>query len=477
MTLKLHNSMTRGLEVFEPQDPKHVRVYGCGPTIYDFAHIGNFRTFAAFDLLHRTLRWKGFGVEFVVNYTDVDDKTIRAATAAGVTIREYTPKFADAFEADGEAIGLLPFTKNPRATDYVPQMVEFVVRLIEKGLAYVVEGGSVYFSIAEFPGYGKLSGIDPDSVRPGARVAVDEYGKDDLRDFALWKAAKAEDEAAGAAWDSPWGRGRPGWHLECSVMSIAEMGNTLDLHVGGEDLKFPHHEDEIAQSEGATGEPFVRYWMHVKHLLLEGRKMSKSLGNTTTIRQLLDEGVAPAAIRHQLLSAHYRSELNFTRLGLEQSGAAVQRLVDFRRRVSEAEAGPDGTLDEAVEASTARALVAFEAALDDDLNTPEAFSALFGLIRDGNAALDQTGTISESARAQLLGAVDSMDEVFGLLTLTEAAALSSEDEEWIEERIMARNDARGRRDFAAADAIRDELSARGIVLEDAAGKTRWKRLG
>lgn len=477
MTLHLHNSMTRTLEAFEPQDPEHVRVYGCGPTIYDFAHIGNFRTFTAFDLLHRTLLWKGFGVEFVVNYTDVDDKTIRAAAAAGVTIAEYTPKFAEAFESDSRAIGLLPFTKNPMATHYVAEMVEFVERLIEKGLGYVTEDGSVYFSIAKFPGYGKLSGVDTEHVRAGARVAVDEYGKDDLRDFALWKAAKDEDEKAGAAWDSPWGRGRPGWHLECSVMSICEMGNTLDIHIGGEDLKFPHHEDEIAQSEGATGEPFVIMWMHVKHLLLESRKMSKSLGNTTTIRQLLDEGVSPAAIRHQLLSAHYRSELNFTRVGLEQSGAAVQRLVDFRRRVDEVKPGDDAEGGAALSRSAAAALEAFEAALDDDLNTPEAFAALFGFIRDANATLDASPGVTDAGRTAVLDAVDSMDRVFGLLELAEGPALSDEEATWIDERIRARNEARGRRDFAEADAIRDELAGRGIVLEDSAEGTRWKRVG
>ncbi len=477
MSLRLHNSMTRRVEAFEASGSERVRVYGCGPTIYDFAHLGNFRTFVAFDLLHRVLRWKGFDVDFVVNYTDVDDKTIRAAAAAGVTIREYTPRFADAFEEDGTAIGLLPFTKNPRATDYIPQMVEFVEQLIKKDLGYVTEDGSVYFPISNFPGYGRLSGVDLESIRPGARVAVDEYGKDDLRDFALWKAAKPEDEAAGAAWDSPWGRGRPGWHLECSVMSIAELGDTLDIHIGGEDLKFPHHEDEIAQSEGATGKTFVRYWMHVKHLVLEGTKMSKSLGNTTTIRQLLDEGVPPAAIRHQLLSAHYRSELNFTRVGLEQSASAVQRLVDFRRRVTEAQPGEDGPLDRTIATATERAMAAFEAAIDDDLNTPEAFAALFGLIREGNAGLDHGSGISDDARVQLLGALDSMDSVFGLLELSATQTVSGEDGTWIEERIAARNDARGRRDFSEADAIRAQLAERGIVLEDGADGTRWKRVG
>ena len=259
MTLHLHNTLSRSLEPFEPVDPPHVRVYGCGPTVYDFPHIGNYRSFLVYDLLHRYLEWIGYQVRLVVNLTDVDDRTIAAAAQRGVLLREHTAPFADAFLADARTLGVLPADVYPRATEYVERMVAFVERLVGKGLAYVTEDGSVYFSIAAFPGYGRLSRVDPKTLRAGVRVSVDDYGKDDVRDFALWKAAKPQDEEAGAAWDSPWGRGRPGWHLECSVMSIDELGDTLDIHMGGEDLIFPHHEDEIAQSEGATAKPFVRF--------------------------------------------------------------------------------------------------------------------------------------------------------------------------------------------------------------------------
>lgn len=472
MSLKLYNSLTRRVEPFQPQDPTDVRVYGCGPTIYDFAHIGNFRTFAVYDLVHRVLRARGYGVRFVVNYTDVDDKTILAAAGQGQTVQEFTERFAEAFEADAGAIGILPFHSNPRATHFIEPMVAFVERLVERGLAYEAEDGSVYFRIASFADYGKLSGVDLEGVRAGARVAVDEYGKDDLRDFALWKAAKDVDVEAGAAWDSPWGPGRPGWHLECSVMSISELGETLDLHIGGEDLKFPHHEDEIAQSEGATGVTFARHWLHVKHLMLESRKMSKSLGNTLTVHELIEDGRSPAAVRHQLLAAHYRSEMNFTRTGLDQSAAAVQRLVDFRARVREAPEGPEGGPDLADLAATHEA--AFDAAIDDDLNVPEALSAVFNLVREVHAALDGRDGVDAPSRAAVLDALARMDSVLGLLELAEPET-DPEQAAWVEGLIQEREEARGRRDFGRADAIREELAAAGFVLEDTAQGTRWKR--
>jgi cysteinyl-tRNA synthetase len=450
-------------------------VYACGPTIYGHAHIGNFRTFVAYDLLHRYLEWNGYDVRFVMNLTDVDDKTIDAAVREGLSIAEYTRPYGEATLADADALGIRRMDAYPKATEYVPRMVAFVERLIERGVAYVADDGSVYFSIAAFPGYGKLSGMDVDQVRPGARVAVDDYSKEDARDFVLWKAAKEQDEAAGAAWDSPWGRGRPGWHLECSVMSLAELGETLDLHLGGEDLVFPHHEDEIAQSESATGEPFVRYWLHVKHLILEGRKMSKSLHNTITVRDLLARGYEPAAIRHQLLSAQYRRELNFTFDGLDASARAVQRLLDFETRLEDATTA-EGAQPLGVSEASAAAVRGFAAALDNDLNSADALAVLFTFVGQVNAALDRSaGSIRPSERAAALDTLRSIDAVLGLIeTARRSRELSEETVRWVESRIDERAAARQARDFNRADQIRDELARRGVILEDGAGGTRWK---
>ena len=475
MSLRFYNTLSRSLEEFVPLLPGKVLVYGCGPTIYDYPHIGNFRTFIAFDLLHRFLEWSGLEVRFVTNLTDVDDKTINGSLKEGVSIREFTAPFAEAFLEDAKALGIRPMDLYPKATDYVDAMVEFVRRLEAKGLAYQAEDGSVYYSISAFPEYGRLSRVDPDAVRPGARVSMDDYAKEDVRDFALWKAAKPEDEKVGAAWDSPWGRGRPGWHLECSVMSIAELGETLDIHLGGEDLIFPHHEDEIAQSEGVTGKPFVRYWLHVKHLRLEGQKMSKSIGNTVSVGDLLARGYDPSAIRHQLLSAQYRRELNFTMEGLDGSSRAVQRLVDFEARLTEwpvAEEAPRTRLPELAQAALER----FREAMNDDLNSAEALGALFVFLNEVNAELDRVGgPIRSEDRHAGVETLRSMDEILGLLELArEARAVDDNTEEWIEGQIRLRNEARNARDFAAADAIRDALAGRGVVLEDSAGGTRWK---
>ena len=474
MPLRLYDTLTRSVKDFEPAELPSVRLYACGPTVYDYAHIGNYRSFLVYDLLHRYLTWSGYDVHFVVNLTDVDDRTIQRAAEAGMEITEYTAPYSEQILADARTLGMLPARSYPLATEYVPQMVAWIEKLEKGGLAYGVEDGSVYFAIGSFPSYGRLKGLDPDASRPGARVAEDDYDKEDVRDFALWKAAKPVDEQVGAAWDSPWGRGRPGWHLECSVMSIIELGETLDIHMGGEDLVFPHHENEIAQSEGVTGKPFVRHWVHVKHLIVEGEKMSKSLGNTITVRELLDEGVEPAALRHQLMSAQYRRELNFTRGGLEGSAAAIQRMLDFEARLEE-EQGDAGADDGALAEAAVEAIDGFRAAMDDDLNTAEALAALFVFVNRSNSLLDGPTRPSPKDLVAAREALHSMDRVLGLLSVArEGRRVDADVESWIESLISERKAARESRDFQRADEIRDELADRGIVLEDSSTGTRWK---
>jgi cysteinyl-tRNA synthetase len=497
MGLHLHNTLTRRLEPFHPLEPGRAGVYACGPTIYALAHIGNFRTFVFYDLVHRVLEWQGLEVRFVMNFTDVDDKTIRAAREQGTTLERYTAPFADAVLADSEALGIRRADLYPRATAYVDRMIQLVQRLLDRGFAYATEDGSVWYDISAFRDYGRLSGRDLEQGRPGERVAADEYAKDDARDFALWKAVKPEDEEVGAAWDAPWGRGRPGWHLECSAMALCELGETLDLHLGGEDLIFPHHEDEIAQSEGATGKPFARVWLHAKHLRVEGEKMSKSAGNFITVRELLDEGVDPAAIRHLLLSAHYRSELNFTRGGLQASARAMARLLDFDARLAgvptvdpspgeqEATEAPDLAVQAGRELaeSAHRARDAFSDAILDDLNVAGALAALFVFVTEANRALDRVaGSTAPGLPSMHLttarSVLEEMDRVLGLLEVgrrsrTVDAGLAA----WVENRIEARTRARTQRNWAEADAIRDELAAAGVVLEDSATGTRWKKSG
>ncbi len=503
MVLRLHNTLTRRLEPFEPLHEGRAGVYACGPTIYGHAHIGNFRAFLFYDLVHRTLEWLGYEVRFVMNFTDVDDKTIQAARERGMTLDRYTAPYAEAMLEASDALGLRRADLYPRATAYVDHMIELVQALLDRGYAYATDDGSVWYDISAFESYGKLSGRDLEQGRQGERVAADEYGKEDARDFALWKGVKPEDEEVGAAWDAPWGRGRPGWHLECSAMAIHEVGETLDLHLGGEDLIFPHHEDEIAQSEGATGKPFARCWLHVKHLRVEGEKMSKSAGNFITVRDLLDEGIDPAAIRHLLLSAHYRSDLNFTREGLQASARAVTRLLDFEARLEEAlraaatgtgngepAAGPAGA--ETLDAVVSRAQAAFAEALLDDLNVAGALAALFVFVNEANRLLDgmpgapgttvaSPASVGGPPRAALEGArefLHDVDRVLGLLEVgRRARSVDGELAAWVEERIRERKEARAARNWARADEIREELSGRGIVLEDSAGGTRWKRAG
>ena len=416
-----------------------------------------------------------------MNLTDVDDKTIAGANRAGVTLQEYTEPFARTLFENFDALGFARADAYPRATEYVPQMVELIGKLVERGLAYEADG-SVYFDISEFADYGKLSRVDIEKGRRGERVAADEYDRGDVRDFALWKAARPEDRAVGAVWDTPWGPGRPGWHIECSAMSMGELGETFDIHGGGVDLLFPHHEDEIAQSEGATGKPFARYWLHAEFLQVDGEKMAKSTGNIFTLDDLVERGVRPSSIRYTFLTAHYRTKLNFTWEALEAGAESVRRLRSTRerlRREHPTTADPRPHDEPRLQDAASRALDEFTAAMDDDLNTSVALAAVWGLAREINSRLDELGTvaITEAEAASALEALDRMDGVLGFLRLAdreEAERVTDDLEEWVEERLAARKAARAARDFAQADAIRDEITARGIVLEDTPTGTRWK---
>jgi cysteinyl-tRNA synthetase len=477
MALRLHNTLTRTVEDFEPAEPGHVRMYTCGPTVYDRAHIGNFRAFAWEDLLRRYLRWRGYRVTQVMNLTDVDDRTIQAAIDRGVSLERVTAPVTSAFFEDWHTLGLEAAEEYPRATEHVPQMIDLVRRLEQAGYTYEKDG-SVYFAIDRFPDYGRLANIDPDALRTSGRVEGDEnYSKENPRDFVLWKGGARGHEGEVAVWDSPWGPGRPGWHLECSAMAMEYLGETLDIHTGGVDNIFPHHVNEIAQSEAATGKPFSRWWMHAEHLLSEGEKMSKSLGNFHTVPSLLARGHRPSAIRYLLLSAHYRTQLNFTLEGLKDADRAVARLYELRRRVAETEAsdGEDrgnGVLSELA----ARWRAAFTGAMDEDLAVSDALAATFTMVREANLALDGSDRVSTPDLEALRAALASFDEVFGVLALREREeeAVPAGLESWVEERIAARKAAREARDFALADTIRDELAEKGVALEDGPSGTRWK---
>ena len=477
MALRLHNTLTRTVEDFEPVEQGHVRMYTCGPTVYDRAHIGNFRAFTWEDLLRRYLKWRGYRVTQVMNLTDVDDRTIQAAIDRGLSLEGVTAPVTRSFFEDWETLGLESVERNPRATEHVPQMIDLVRRLEEAGFTYEKDG-SVYFAIDRFPGYGRLANIDPDALRTAGRVEGDEnYSKENPRDFVLWKGGARSHEGDVAVWDSPWGPGRPGWHLECSAMAMEYLGETLDIHTGGVDNIFPHHVNEIAQSEAATGKSFSNWWLHAEHLLSEGEKMSKSLGNFYTVESLLNRGHRPSAIRYLLLSAHYRTQLNFTLEGLKDADRAVGRLYELRRRLEEtpvAEAPAAGSADLEVVAERWRR--AFIEALDDDLNVSDALGATFTMVREANLALDGADRFPASGLEAVRAALDDFDSVYGVLSLREREekADSAELEAWIEERIHARAAAREARDFGLADAIRDELLERGVALEDGPAGTRWK---
>lgn len=478
MPLRFYNTLTRREEEFVPLQDGKVGMYTCGPTVYAAPHIGNLRTFFFSDLVRKYLEYRGYEVRFVMNLTDVDDKTIRGATSKGVPLGEFTEPFIESLFRDFDQLGIRRADVHPRATHYIDGMIDIIRRLQERGLAYEAEG-SVYYRIADFADYGKLSRVDLNAGRRGERVLADEYEKDDVRDFVLWKAVRPEDEQVGAAWDTPWGRGRPGWHIECSAMSMQELGETFDIHAGGVDLIFPHHEDEIAQSEGATGKPFVRYWLHGEFLLLEGDKMAKSTGNIFNLQDLVERGVRPSSIRYLFLTAHYRSKLNFTFAGLEAAAEAVRRIRESRDRLRAHPAvrdpGPRDT--PSLHPAADEALAAFAAAMDQDLNSSVALAALHELVSRVNARLHalEGRPISLAEQAAALRAFDRMDEVFGFVALSDRENVVDDDlAAWVEERIAARQAARKARDFAQADAIRDEVAGRGVTLEDTPQGPRWK---
>ncbi|MCA1620097.1 MAG: cysteine--tRNA ligase [Acidobacteria bacterium] len=465
--LKFFNTLSGQLEEFRPMVEGEAKLYVCGPTVWDFAHIGNFRTMAAFgDVLRRYLKYRGYSVTHVMNITDVEDRIIKFSAERGQTIDEYTSKYTEAFLEDFDSLGAERPEVTPRATRHIPEMVDIIKRLRDSGHAYESEG-SYYYRIGAFKDYGKLSKINfaGNIVGGSERVATDRYEKEDARDFALWKAQDAPDEPA---WDTEIGKGRPGWHIECSAMSMKYLGETFDIHAGGIDLVFPHHENEIAQSEGATGRPFARYWLHAEHLKVEGESMSKSLGNYYTFRDLQEKGFNPTAIRYLLLSVPYRKQLNFTFEGLQGAERTVESLRTFRARLREARTEPGSNAG--LKAAAARALEEFEAGMDDDLNTSVALAAVHGLRRETNTALDSC-VLREDDRRDILALLERFNSVLNVFPEDEAVLL----DEYIQRLIDERQEARHRRDFARADEIRDQLAERGITLEDTRDGVRWKR--
>ena len=446
--MNVYNSLTRRIEELKPLADNTIRLYTCGPTVYNFAHIGNFRAYAFEDVLRRVIQFNGMKVKQVMNLTDVDDKTIRGANAAGVALSDYTKTYKDAFFADLGKLNIQPAEVYPAATDHIPEMIALVEKLMEKGVAYQSEDGSVYFKVREFPGYGKLAHIDFDSQRTGLRCAADEYDKENVGDFALWKAWEPSDGPVG--WDSPWGRGRPGWHIECSAMSMKYLGPTFDLHTGGIDNLFPHHENEIAQAEAATGKEFVRTWMHCAHLRVNGEKMSKSAGNFFTLRDLIDKGWSGREIRYVLVNAHYRTGLNFAFDALEDARKSLERI---DRCVETATEG------DAPEWASAH-LAAFADAVNDDLNLPKAFAALFALVRDTNA----------HGGGPVLSVFRRMDEVLGVIFFGKSA--KTEVPADVQAMLDARAEARSQKNWAESDRIRDALAEMGWLVKDSkAGQT------
>jgi cysteinyl-tRNA synthetase len=468
MMLRLHNTLTGHKEEFRPLEAGVVRMYTCGPTVWNYSHVGNYRAYLLYDLLRRHLAVSGYRVVHVMNITDVDDRIIEQANLAGVSIAEFARRWEDVFFEDMRSLRAQDAELYPRATGHIRDMEALIEQLLANGHAYQADG-DVYFRIASFPAYGRLSRLDRAGLRPGARVATDKYEKESATDFALWKQAQPEDERVGAAWDAPFGRGRPGWHIECSAMAMKYLGETLDIHAGGVDLLFPHHENEIAQSEASSGRQFARFWLHLEHLVdATGKKMAKSAGAFTTLRDLLDAGHDPLAVRLFLLgSAHYRSRLRLNDEALHGAAEQLRRLREFADRVRRSEPGIRAD-DAALFQATQDVRDAYREALDDDLNLPEGLGRVFELIREANAALD-AGRVGPAAHEALLALLDDVDAHLDVLSI-EATTLDAA----VERLIAEREDARRARDFATADRIRDELRERGVVLEDSRDGVRWK---
>ncbi|MBA4389272.1 MAG: cysteine--tRNA ligase [Verrucomicrobia bacterium] len=461
--MRFYNTLTRRTEEFSPIEAGQVRMYTCGPTVYDFAHIGNFRAYVFEDLLRRHLRWRGFRVTQVMNLTDVDDKTIRGSLAQKIPLDEYTGKYKAAFFEDLRALNIEPAEFYPEATRHIPEMIALISKLFSNGCAYRSDDGSIYFSIAKFPAYGRLKNLDMAGMKPGARVAADEYEKENVADFALWKAWDEKD--GDVAWDSPWGRGRPGWHIECSAMSSKYLGESFDIHTGGIDNIFPHHDNEIAQSEAASGKQFVRYWLHCAHLVVDGKKMAKSLGNFYTLRDLFNRGFSGRETRYVLMACHYRQSLNFTFHALEGARASLARIDGFRERLAAMAGQVSG---QGLPDWAARARDRFTAALDDDLNTSEALAALFDMVHDGNKAIDSFADgWSTRAVADLM---DDFDSVLGFLKKADDQADAD-----VMKVVADREEARRAKNWAEADRLRKRLADLGWEVKDQPGGPKLRK--
>ena len=467
MSIRFYNTLTRQKEAFQPLEPGKVKMYTCGPTVYDYAHIGNYRTFIFEDLLRRYLEFRGFEVNQAMNLTDVDDNTIRRSRERGISLTELTDEFKTAFHADLKTLNMQAAQNYPEATNYVPEMITMISDLESKGYTYTTADGSVFFNIEKYEQYGKLANLNPDEMLSGGRVADDSYEKEGARDFALWKGYKDED--GDVHWESPWGKGRPGWHIECSVMSTELLGPHFDIHCGGVDNIFPHHENELAQSVCATGADFVNYWLHSEYLLVDNKKMSKSLNNFYTLRDLLDQGYPAEAIRWMLITTHYRQKLNFSVSRLEESQKAVNRVREFNVKLkSYSGSGEDDAADQMRIAEDQ-----FTAAMDDDLNISGGLAAIFELVRWGNRSMVE-GRLSPRGAVDLVNHLQKFEHVLGVLDMDSGLTIEV-DADFVEAKIAARKEARSNKDFATGDAIRDELLTLGVELIDTPEGTKWKK--